>query len=172
MKLYHFSPYQIAQLEDIDQEKPNTWSTFNKPRGLWVSDEEDYGWRDWCRDENFRPERFKYVYKVELSEDANILYLRSPIAIDSFTREYSAGKAKMPFSEHEFDRGIDWLTVSKKYDGIIITPYQWSRRMEMHCQWYYGWDCASGCIWNMKAIKGVTRVQRVYTNRKRRVVEA
>jgi hypothetical protein len=25
--------------------------------------------------------------------------------------------------------------------------------------WYYPWDCASGCIWNIKVIKGLDLVE-------------
>jgi len=37
--------------------------------------------------------------------------------------------------------------VSKEYDGIEIAPYQWDARLSLI--WYYGWDVASGCIWNL-----------------------
>ncbi|QBI98814.1 hypothetical protein SEA_BOBBY_184 [Mycobacterium phage Bobby] len=48
---------------------------------------------------------------------------------------------------------IDWGKVAADYGGIIIAPYQWSRRMDPH--WYYTWDCASGCIWNLEAIESL-----------------
>ena len=51
---------------------------------------------------------------------------------------------------------IDWNRVAKKYQGIIITPYIWERRLTTTCTWYYGWDVASGCIWDNKAIKEIT----------------
>ena len=54
---------------------------------------------------------------------------------------------------------IDWAEVASKYDGIIISPYQWSLRLDMEMMWYYGWDCASGCIWNISAIKELKEVQ-------------
>ena len=42
---------------------------------------------------------------------------------------------------------IDWKKVASKYDGIEIVPYQPKARMNL--LWYYGWDIASGCIWNL-----------------------
>lgn len=26
-------------------------------------------------------------------------------------------------------------------------------RLDNRCTWYYGWDCASGCIWDKDAIE-------------------
>jgi hypothetical protein len=45
---------------------------------------------------------------------------------------------------------IDWPRVAERFDGVIIAPYQWKHRLEL--MWYYGWDCASGCIWNARAV--------------------
>lgn len=47
---------------------------------------------------------------------------------------------------------LDWLKVKQKYQGIIIAPYQWKCRMAQETKWYYGWDCASGCIWDLDCI--------------------
>jgi hypothetical protein len=51
---------------------------------------------------------------------------------------------------------IDWYRVAEQYDGIIITPYIYERRLTEYTTWYYSWDCASGCIWNGKAIANIT----------------
>lgn len=42
--------------------------------------------------------------------------------------------------------------IGARYDGIVITPYVWSMRLDRSAFWYYGWDCASGCIWNASAV--------------------
>ena len=49
---------------------------------------------------------------------------------------------------------IDWSSTYKNYDGIVIAPYQWNCRYGDHI-WYYTWDCASGCIWNIDAIEKI-----------------
>ena len=38
------------------------------------------------------------------------------------------------------------------YQGIIIAPYLWTRRHHESTGWYYSWDCASGVIWDARAI--------------------
>lgn len=50
---------------------------------------------------------------------------------------------------------VNWPLIATRWDGIIIAPYQWSCRYDDRTFWYYGWDCASGCIWNLHAITDV-----------------
>ena len=47
----------------------------------------------------------------------------------------------------------NWDDVVRQYDGLIIAPYQWAKRCDY--SWYYGWDCASGVIWNLRAVASV-----------------
>jgi hypothetical protein len=58
---------------------------------------------------------------------------------------------------------IDWLRVAQKSAGIIIAPYIWERRL--HLPWYYGWDCASGCVWDAAAVLSVKRLKSVRPRR-------
>ena len=51
------------------------------------------------------------------------------------------------------------VMLDRRVDGIIIAPYQWYCRMTV--DWYYTWDCASGCIWNLDAIESVNAVTAV-----------
>ena len=30
-----------------------------------------------------------------------------------------------------------------------------ARRLDMETRWYYGWDCASGCVWDASAVQSV-----------------
>ena len=51
-----------------------------------------------------------------------------------------------------FDKMIDWPRVASDYAGIEICPYLSSKRMDEDSFWYYGWDVASGCVWDSKGI--------------------
>jgi hypothetical protein len=31
----------------------------------------------------------------------------------------------------------------------------WECRLDPAAAWYYGWDCASGCVWNLEVIADV-----------------
>jgi len=55
------------------------------------------------------------------------------------------------------DVTIDWVRVAAQYDGIEISPYD-SHCCDLH--WYKTYDIASGCIWNLKTIKNIIRVNK------------
>ena len=124
----------------------------HKPSGLWYS--VDGGWEEWCRDDaewDLPP----FVYAVEVDED-KILQLTTVSQLDDFHDDYRAGE-----SHEEYRRDwIDWARVGEQWGGIEIAPYQWERRLdgEVH-RWYYGWDCASGCVWDVKALTLVKEEQ-------------
>lgn len=156
MKLMHFSG-EALELTDLrnDFHTLHTQEIGTKPWGFWVSDEAaNYGWRKFCCESNVRVFNLKHQHIIELADDANILYLTSAEHLQAFTKEYGAPL----YSGSDLDY-IDWIEVAKKYQGIIITPYIWSMRLSMEAHWYYPWDCASGCIWDVAAIKTVTLVK-------------
>lgn len=170
MRLVHWSADIVTEVHgryqvksEVDKKRKGG---VGKPLGFWLSVEDRgaHGWRAWCRSERFKAYGFRYEHEIKLVENAKILYLRTPEDIDWFTDEYRDQNSRTnAIIAHIGDKpdtmDIDWHRVAKKYHGIIITPYQWERRLGMSCTWYYGWDCASGCIWNKRAIKSVTMVK-------------
>lgn len=143
---YHYTSIKFSKIKDAEQGEDD----FFKPRGFWISDDDDYGWKKWCEENGSFSNQFKYKYQIELNHDANILYITSPQQLDEFSEKYKTDK--YDYLKHEIIY-ITWSKITSKYDGIIITPYFWERRMGSRSTWYYSWDCASGCIWNANAIK-------------------
>lgn len=125
-------------------ETPNSY----KPNGFWVSVQGNDDWEGWCRGENFCIEALQYAYTITIGPDANILLISTATGMEDFHRRYAINIR--PFHT------IAWDRVQKEYDGLIIAPYRWSYRLHPDFMWYYGWDCASGCIWNLDAIKSVS----------------
>ena len=123
-----------------------------KPRGLWLSVEGDDDWPHWCQDEGFNIGSLAVATEIALSPDAKICHLTTAADIDAFTERWVTTPPGMPDSFLSRGMFIDWPEVAREHDGIIIAPYIWARRLSRHCSWYYGWDCASGCIWQMSAI--------------------
>ena len=150
MKLLHYSDKPIVG--EIKLPAGPRRSVDYKPRGLWVSVEGEYDWKWWCEAEGFRLDQLGVVQEVTLAPTANILHLHSSEELDSFTAKY--GEELYP-GQHSSSliKGINWRKVALDYQGIIIAPYIWARRMDL--MWYYGWDCASGCIWDVKAIASI-----------------
>lgn len=147
MNLSHFTSTPLRAIRSAAQ--CATIGTYDKPNGLWVSVDGDQDWREWCESESFCDINAMLRYSVTLAPHANILVLGGPFGIDAFTAQYA-------LTRHGIDRyGIDWPSVASAYQGIIIAPYCWQRRMSDHTSWYYGWDCASGCIWDASAIGSI-----------------
>lgn len=152
MKLVHYSDAPITTL----REPNNPQQVNSKPRGLWISDDADLenNWRSWCLSEQFNHQNLTHEHDVTLNQNANVMVLRSAFEIDAFHREFSRGYS---WQSDRQSRAIDWPMVAERYDGIIITPYIWDRRLDGEASnWYYGWDCASGCIWRPRAIAAIT----------------
>lgn len=149
IKLIHFSIKPVEWVYTTKREQKVDY----KPNGFWVSDEgegNERGWKDWCEGESFATDRFVYENEIILSHKAKILFINSVNELDNFHNQYQAA---LPGMEKWGNHYIDWKAVAKDFQGILITPYLYERRFTEGMNWYYSWDCASGCIWNKSAIK-------------------
>lgn len=167
MQLVHYSEYPIRHLFNIRQKNREIMNS--KPAGLWVSPDSEEGWKQWCLDQNFAIERLKYRYEIDLVENPNILFIGEIKELDEFCKIYKVEKChfqeecwkrekslfkKLGIHREDPVYSIDWELVGDEYDGIIISPWQNSTLLSQH-RWYYGWDCAGGCIWGTDAISEV-----------------
>jgi len=162
--IYHYSPRESIELKDSYYEsfrQSISEEGSMKPCGLWLSiedDETDMNWFDWCKIEQFRLECLRFKFIVHIKEDAKILWLRSSEEVVEFTRTYISTHPLGLSKFLEASSGvrssyyIDWKRVKNIYDGIIISPYQWELRLSSDSSWYYTWDFASGCIWNLEKV--------------------
>lgn len=157
---YTDAPFILQRSRVYEQQPP---MGMMKPVGLWVSvPGGDPDWPEWCREQEFALNRLAHRSRVRLSASANVLFITSPSGLDSVHQQYSVRDDRMEDYLREFDRGewdrkfwpMDWRRFAADYQGIIVTPYLWSRRLDGP-SWYYGFDCASGCIWGLDAIESV-----------------
>jgi hypothetical protein len=79
-----------------------------------------------------------------MTTDARVLHLSSSDELLAFHAEFGLDNWK-----------VSWIAVAEQWQGIIIAPYLWERRLG-DPSWYYTWDCASGCIWDATAIASVS----------------
>ncbi len=154
MRLIHYSKERLDRVHSVPQRHQGASQRLYKPVGLWVSVEGDDDWKEWCEGEGFGLERLKCATEIVLSDEPNILHLRGACDLDAFHAEcaidFCGGLLKV----------IDWPRVTEKYNGIIIAPYVYARRLDTRVSdWYYGWDCASGCIWNADAVAEVKPIE-------------
>jgi hypothetical protein len=124
---------------------------FTKPAGIWFSAEGKDDWPHWCRAEKFRTDKLSNVYKISLAAGTQLLRLEGAAELDAFTDGFGR--------PGRYGWFINWPSVAEAYQGIIIAPYLWSRRLNPRTSWYYGWDCASGCIWDASAISGLQKIR-------------
>lgn len=157
MILAHYNDAPVRKF-DMSVHKGSPYRDGMKPNGLWVSvDDAEMNWQEWCVGENFRLDALRWRTPVTLKLTANILYIRSVEELDAFHAKHGydilAGRPhKLPWPRTPRFDYLRWDQVIPNYDGIIITPYQWTRRLDGP-MWYYAWDCASGCIWNGDAVE-------------------
>ena len=153
MVLYHFTekPFSLK-----DKKKYQVINGINKPSGLWLSDENDYGWSQWCQDNDFRLKGLKYKTTIKV-DTSNVFVIQSVEELKEFNSKYGIKKGnfkKDPYFLLE-DYFINWDLLKNTHKGIIITPYLHQVRLEY--MWYYGWDCASGCIWDTSCCEIITQ---------------
>lgn len=146
MRLIHYSAKPLKRVRSIPHHGNKSVSGIYKTPGLWVSVEGEDDWVSWCRQERFGLERIKYATEVTVDMQ-HILHLSTAEQIDTFSERF--GERGGP----NYLRGIEWSAVRNLYYGLIIAPYCWERRMSDDCFWYYPWDCASGVIWDKRAVK-------------------
>lgn len=154
MELSHFSYKPIDALYSVEQDARDNRYWNDKPRGFWVSVDGKNDWEEWCNAENFGKMHKTYQYRVELAPDANILHISNEDEFMAFHKEYSKDAPEVIYGGV-----ILWENVAKNYQGIIIAPYLYTFRFHDQTRWYYGWDCASGCIWNADAIAGIELIR-------------
>lgn len=156
MRLIHYDKEIVTF--DPNRIYPDTdRDAYFKPKGLWVSDESDFGWSKWCEAESFATDHLIYEHQVELHKDHNILIISTVPELDRFHEEYSIDIVNKKAPQYRYPERRDWLDwrhVYPLWQGIIVTPYLWERRLKY--MWYYGWDCASGSIWDLSAIRSFT----------------
>lgn len=149
MRLYHYSaePFVLDPHRAYRQDQPFQL----KPNGLWLSvddpDTPSIDWREWCEREEFRLHALTQCAEVVLVPDANILQLDTEPALVAFTRRYQTNAGGLSM--------IDWGGVAREFQGLLIAPYQWRRRLDVDMVWYYAWDCASACIWDCMTLRQV-----------------
>ena len=137
------SRIHITHSENLEPKQVNQENDRPKPRGLWYG--VGFGWIDFTiSDFTSFYDKDKNVSVFEFDVNSvNLLRITNFDELVAFDKEYC--------NSTERYRNPDWTRLEKEYDGIEIAPYIYKGRFEIF--WYYGWDVASGCIWNPKGLK-------------------
>lgn len=147
MLLEHYTPDPDWVL-DRDRLYAQTSDNY-KPNGFWLSVDKD--WRRWLEAEQWGHEHWVHPTELALTDGHNVLIIDTMEKLDEFHDRFNVPDKIAIMQRFHM---INWGRVAELFDGILITPYQWEARYKYH--WYYGWDCASGCIWDLEAINYAT----------------
>jgi len=85
----------------------------------------------------------EYIHEIKINP-SNMILIQNDEQMDSFNSDFSTSG------------GINWEEVAKKYSGIEIC--RWLPKKHQPGEgysWYYGWDVASGCIWDEDAARSI-----------------
>ena len=66
-ELLHFSAREVTTIKQASQQAAPTM----KPNGFWLSI--GLEWAEWCRAEDFAPGGFRFITRVGLHSNANVL---------------------------------------------------------------------------------------------------
>jgi hypothetical protein len=166
MTYYHWSadPVRLRKMSYLQSGDP-------KPNGFWFDANGE--WKRWCEAVQFRLGNFRYRHTVTILDTSRILFLKTARDIDAFTRKYGRnlsghiqllqsskdvdvfarkyGRDLFGEIQRQFSNYIMWDEVAGKHSGIVIFPYFRSRSLTY--LWYYGWNCAGGCVWDTSVIR-------------------
>ena len=150
-RLVHYTPEPLAFEAGRQYENRSTF----KPNGLWLSVEDGWGWADWCRSEEFGLDSLLHETEFRIEDWENILVLDSMEALQNFSDMFASSFNLVTLANYR--AVLDWPAVTQRWQGIMIAPYQWGARWLDEHAWYYGWDCASACIWDLSVLHGPVR---------------
>ncbi len=148
------SKIHITNNSDIIYKKHKQNNSY-KPVGLWYS----FGleWLDFIIDSgmDFYLDKKLHTFLIDTNE-LKILKISNIEEMGNFFNEFKENNDYSNLLSLRNIAGIDWIKVSEIYDGIEIYPYLYEGRRKHN--WYYGWDVASGCIWNTEKLKHILHI--------------
>lgn len=155
----HLSRADSIAFMSVVQPTGDEMRMFRKPQGLWYGINDS--WIDWCASEEMGWVH-DHIHEVILDE-SKILKITNLREFNAFEKEYGGLDPLLARLERDFPgqmmnyrRGMESIAfdkVAEKYSGLEITPYLYEKRLIS--MWYYGWDCASGCVWDASAVRDV-----------------
>jgi hypothetical protein len=139
---------------DLNKVYPTMLRPQRKPEGLWYGI--DGSWVQWCLSEDWGTNQ-KAFWEIDLDE-SRLLRVSNLKQFSVFEQKYAGPDPLLEAYPDlprptKFTHLIRWSAVAEGYGGVEISPYLWAMRLDR--AWYYPWDVASGCIWDLSMIREV-----------------
>lgn len=118
---------------------------FVKPNGgLWACGiDYEYGWKEWCTDEDFSTNGLDTSFKFEIDKNSKIYTIRSVKQLESLP------KLRFEYNLSSQFVYLDFEALKNQYDAIEVLI---SKDMQLYWS-LYGWDCDSILIMNKDIIR-------------------
>lgn len=134
----HYNPKMIRPIKNREWCKPSG--------GLWTSPEDSkYGWKEWCKAEDFRDCNEHNCFKLNLNEEAKVYVINNVQDI------LKAPLVKIKYKDMYSKQFIDFELLSKEYDAIWLTE-EGQRKTRNSEPDLYGWDCETVLILNPNCV--------------------
>lgn len=135
---YGAKQYQHSQIDKIKNRQ------FVKPNGgIWTSPvNSNWGWKDWCENNDFRTYEESNCFKLKFKADARILI------IDSLEDLKKLPTYVVTYSDKYKKEYVDFELLSEVSDAIWLTTKGESKTRFSEPIDLYGWDCESVLITN------------------------
>lgn len=132
----HFGATKLREIDKISD------CIIGKPRGgLWASRvNADYGWKDWCYDNEFADCNVDNSFKFTLQDNAKILEVHKYDDVKKYIIENELFSLFPTF---------DFVKIFQEYDGMELFL---SDDFSLRFNGFYAWDCDSIVIWNKDII--------------------
>lgn len=147
---FHIDTAKINPISD------KVWPGLEKPKGgLWASPVNSvFGWKDWCRSEDFRTDRLKTWTKFKISPKAKILVINSYWDLVDIAKKYAEE------SPDNYNRVLKFKKMQEDgYSGVFLT---YRGHLENHFVWdrespisfaLNTWDCESIVLFDPEVIE-------------------
>ena len=141
--LHYGGDFNIERFEKV-RNRPFT----NKPfGGFWASAEDaKYGWKQWCRQNEFDMHRLKYVSRFKINTDKVLI-------IDTVEKAFALPERQEYPEEHciriSYPILPDFEKLMEEYDVI---DFRISKDKRLY-RALYGWDCDSILVMNPDVIR-------------------
>lgn len=123
-----------------------------KPRGMWACPVDcEYGWKEWCEDEDFNVESLDQHFDFVLTEDARILEIHKVIDILPYTKWDGRPGVWSAVQDPTANFILDYDKLKNEFDGMEVFLHEdlvglhWSKL-------FYGYDVDSIVLWNLDTV--------------------
>ena len=139
-EFYHFIPEIFQEVENQPYRMKPTGGFWGSPVGA------EYGWKDWCKDEDFRDCEKEKSFEFELSDTANVIHIHSVKDVDNLDLP------KLPTGYIDFEKAKE-----TRIDAIELHISD-DNNNQLYWQ-FYGWDCDSILVLNKEVIEEVRKME-------------